>query len=191
LPEDKELAETEHFSEEAYSDLVFAQRAWSLELYDGRLRDKPPMTWGENGVQTELSFYLMDQLDQRQYHVFTFLRVRLSPGTILVPDVMVVPTRLGEPFRDQWDELAIFDDPLPLVADIVCAANDYDAAGKVANYQQRGDREIWLVAPKQRTLTRWVRQADGSYRESLHRDGIVHLSALPGVEIDLGRLVGG
>ena len=104
---------------------------------------------------------------------------------------MVVPTPLGEPFRDKWDVLAIFDDPLPLVADIVCAANDYDVSGKVADYQQRGDREIWLIAPKPRTLRNWVRQADGSYRESLYRDGVVQLSTLPGVEIDLDRLFAG
>jgi Uma2 family endonuclease len=175
-------------SEPAYSDLVFAQRAWSLELYQGRLRDKPEMTWYENGVQTDLALLLMDQLDRRDFHVFTFLRVRLSPGTILVPDVMVVPKSFGEPFRDKPDVLAIFDDPLPLVADIRCLAGGYDVEGKVIDYQRRGDLEIWVIDPKDRTVTALVRQTDGSYLAIRYHGGIVALSALPDVSIDLDRL---
>jgi hypothetical protein len=182
------MADGQPMSEEEYSDLVFARRAWSLELYEGRLRDKPEMTWAENGLQTQLAFRLMDQLERRQFHVFTYLRARLSPDSILVPDVMVVPTPLGEPFRDKPDVLAIFDDPLPLVADIRCAAGDYDVDGKLTDYQKRGDIEIWLIDPHMRTLSAWVRQMDGSYCGTVYHDGNVLLSALPGVEIDLDRL---
>jgi hypothetical protein len=47
------------------------------------------------------------------------------------------------------------------------------------------------VHPYERTLTSWRRQPDGSYAETVHREGIVKPGALPGVAIDLEMLFNG
>jgi Uma2 family endonuclease len=55
-------------------------------------------------------------------------------------------------------------------------------------YQQRGDLEIWRIHPYERTLTSWIRQADGSYLETTDREGVIHPVALPSVTIDIDEL---
>jgi Uma2 family endonuclease len=71
------------------------------------------------------------------------------------------------------------------------STGDYDLKEKLTAYQQRGDLEIWRLHPYERTLTTWVRQSDGSYEETLYREGIVKPAALPNVAIDLAALFGG
>ena len=56
-------------------------------------------------------------------------------------------------------------------------------------YRVRGDREIWFIHHYERTLTAWRRQPDGSYLESMFRDGIVAVESLPGVMIDFNALL--
>jgi Uma2 family endonuclease len=72
-------------------------------------------------------------------------------------------------------ELEIYDEPLPLVA-------------KLPEYRRRGDTEIWLLHPYERTLTAWRRQTDGEYIESVYHGGVVLPMALPGVTVDLDAL---
>ena len=48
--------------------------------------------------------------------------------------------------------------------------------------------EIWRIHPYERTLTAWRRLPDGSYDETVHHEGVVSPTALPGVEIDLAAL---
>lgn len=59
---------------------------------------------------------------------------------------------------------------------------------KIPEYQHRGDLEIWRIHPYERTLTSWVRQSDGTYRQSIYQDGVVTPTALPGVMIALAEL---
>jgi hypothetical protein len=61
---------------------------------------------------------------------------------------------------------------------------------KLPEYQARGDDEIWRIHPVERTLIAWRKQADGSYVESVHREGVVEPVALPGVRIPLDALFG-
>jgi Uma2 family endonuclease len=106
-----------------------------------------------------------------------------------MPDLMVVPTAYGEPLRGRPGVLAIISDPLPLVVEVWSeSTGDYDVAAKLPVYQQRGDLEIWLLHPYERTLTAWVRQTDGSYQETVYHGGVVALASLPGVTIDLDQL---
>jgi Uma2 family endonuclease len=102
---------------------------------------------------------------------------------------MVVPVAYGEGFIDRDDKLAILPQALPLIAEVWSRSTGaYDVDAKLPVYQQRGDLEIWLIHPFERTLTAWRRQSDGSYEETIYREGIVRPASLPGVEIDLGEL---
>jgi hypothetical protein len=60
--------------------------------------------------------------------------------------------------------------------------------GKLAVYEERGDLEIWLIHPSAQTLTAWRGQPNGSYEETVFREGIVRPASLPEVAIDLAEL---
>jgi len=185
------MAVAQRMSEEDFQQfaLTGAEGAW--ELHDGRLVEKPVVTWSHGDIVIELAHRLRLQLDRDQYRVFTELRVRRPPATVLMPDLLVVPTVCGQTLRDQ-PTLAIFADPLPLVVEVWSpSTGGYDVDTKAPMYEQRGDREIWRIHPFERTLTSWQRQRDGSYREMVHRAGSVTPMALPGVTIDLDNLFDG
>ncbi len=184
------MAVVQRMSEQAYQEFVLSGVEGAWELHDGVLVEKPGMSWEHDDSAFELGHLLRLQLDRRVYRVrVNGGRVRKPTETIFIPDVAVVPTSYGEPFRERPGTLAIFEGPLPLIAEVWSrSTGGYDIEAKLPVYQQRGDLEIWLIHPYERTLTSWVRQADGSYRETVYRGGVVSLAALPGVVIDLDEL---
>ncbi|MBA2596774.1 MAG: Uma2 family endonuclease [Chloroflexia bacterium] len=183
------MAVAQRMSEEAYLEIVQSGQEGAWELHDGRLVEKPGMSWDHGRIVTRLISLFDQQLDPAEFLVFTELRVRRPAATIFLPDIMVVPTSYGEPFRGRPGTLAIFADPLPLVVEVWSpSTGDYDVDTTLPAYQQRGDREIWRIHPYERTLTSWRRQPDGSYRETLHREGTIAPVALPGVTIDIAAL---
>lgn len=185
------MAVAQCMNEEAYQQFILTGPEGLWELHDGRLVEKPGMTWEHQSVVALLGQLLMNQLDRQVYRVFIESRIRRPMGTIFLPDLMVVPTANGEPFRGRPGTLAIFSDPLPLVVEVWSSSTgDYDVAAKLPVYQQRGrgDREIWLIHPYERTLTSWRREPDGSYEASLQGEGDVRPVALPGVVINLAAL---
>jgi Uma2 family endonuclease len=177
-------------SGEAYERLALAEPDRKWELRDGVLREKPGRTAAHNSLEMQLGFMLMSQLDRSAYHVrIDSGRVRRPQATYFIPDVFVVPTAYVIPLLDRHDVLEVYDQPLPLVVEVWSrSTGDYDVAEKIAVCQQRGDLEIWRIHPYERTLTAWRRLPDGSYDETIHREGVVGPTALPGVEIDLAAL---
>jgi Uma2 family endonuclease len=132
---------------------------------------------------------LFHQLDLEEFQVRADLgSVRRSSSSYYVPDIYVVPAEL---VRSQLGtrRLEVFTPPLPLVIEVWSpSTGDYEVETKFPEYRARGDLEIWRVHPIEHTITTWVRQADGSYLETVHRDGAVRPAALPGVSIDLAAL---
>ena len=182
------MAVEQRISEEAYQKFVLSGVDGSWELHDGRLVEKPAMTFRHGQIPMLLGHFLLSQLDRDAYAVVSELRVRKTSATVFMPDLMVVPTAYSKEIRDR-PVLAIFSDPLPLVVEVWSpSTGDYDVDAKVPVYQQRGDLEIWRIHPYERTVTSWQRQPDGSYQETIHRGGIVTPVALPGVAIDLETL---
>jgi Uma2 family endonuclease len=182
------MAVEQRISEEAYQQFVLSGVEGSWELHDGRLVEKPGMTFRHGQIPMLLGHFLLSQLDRDAFAVVSELRVRRSLATVFMSDLMVVPAAYSEELRDR-PVLAIFSDPLPLVVEVWSpSTGDYDVDAKVPVYQQRGDLEIWRIHPYQRTLTSWQRQPDGAYQETIHRGGIVTPVALPGVAIDLEAL---
>ena len=184
------MAVTRRISEQTYQEFALSGAEGAWELHDGRLVEKPGVTWEHGGIIALLSHLLQLQLNWPEYQVrINEGRVRKSADTIFTPDLLVVPTAYGEPFRRRPGTLAIFSDPLPLVIEVWSrSTGDYDVDTKLPVYQQRGDLEIWRIHPYEQTLTAWRQQPDGSYQETLHRDGTIMPVALPGVTIDLNTL---
>jgi Uma2 family endonuclease len=80
-------------------------------------------------------------------------------------------------------------EPMPFVVEVWSpSTGTYDIDRKIPGYLARGDLEIWRIHPFDRTVHIWRRQTDGSYVESLHRDGPITLAALPQVTIELEPL---
>jgi Uma2 family endonuclease len=161
-----------------------------LEVHQGRLREKPPMCFAHNDVMTYLGFQLGRQLDRKAFHVHIDSgRVRHTEATCYIPDVIVIPARLADPFRGKMDVLELYDDPLPVLAEVWSVpTDDYDIDEKIPEYLARGDREILRLHPFERTMTAWRRQPDGTYSKNVFHGGKVELFALPGVVIDLDEL---
>jgi Uma2 family endonuclease len=186
---EKRMVVEQRISEEAYQKFVLSGVEGSWELHDGRLVEKPTITFRHGQIPMLLGHFLLSQLDRNAYAVVSELRVRRSSATVFVPDLMVVPTSYSEEIRDR-PVLAIFSDPLPLVVEVWSpSTGDYDVDAKVPVYQQRGDVEIWRIHPYDRTLTAWRRQPEGSYEETMYRDGTITPVALPAVTIDLDALL--
>jgi Uma2 family endonuclease len=180
---------TRRMTVEEYQELVLAGPARTWELVNGRAREKPGKSWERLDVVSQLMFLLGDQLDRAQFRVFAEGRVRRPEATIFIPDILVVPAALGTEWRGRPGTLAILPEPLPLVIEVWSqSTGDYDVMTKLPVYQQRGDREIWLIHPYEQTLTAWRRQPDGSYDETVFRRGEVAAAALPGVTIRLDEI---
>ncbi|MGI8927274.1 MAG: Uma2 family endonuclease [Tepidiformaceae bacterium] len=175
-------------SEATYVQVALEDPEGRWELHCGELRRKPGMSQPHNTLQTWLSFHLMNVLPADQYQVAMAARARRDEAHYYIPDVMVIPIDAWRRFRCSYD-LENYQDPLPLVVEVWSrSTGEYDVDEKLPEYQRRGDHEIWRPHPFDRTLTRWVRQQDGSYAESLLAGGTVALAAIPAASIDLDRL---
>lgn len=174
--------------EETYREIALGNPR--LELHRGRLREKPGMSVEHNDVSEIVTTMLRAQLDRNQYRVRENMgRLRRSAGTYYILDVMVIPAALTRALREQPRALDAYAEPVLLVVEIwSLSTGAYDIGEKLAAYQQRGDREIWFIHPSERTLTAWRRQPDGSYVESVFREGVVRPASLPGVAIDFDEM---
>jgi Uma2 family endonuclease len=85
------MAVAQRMSEEQYRQFVLAQPNGQWELHDGRLVEKPAMTFRHGQIPMLLGHFLLSQLDRAQFQVVSELRVRRSSATVFVPDLMVVP----------------------------------------------------------------------------------------------------
>lgn len=160
------------------------------ELHCGRLRRKPTMTFEHNRVAFDLAVDLRQQLPRGEFEVRVNMgHVRRSAETYFIPDVVVIPNELTSTLRGRRDMLEAYDAPLPLVVEVWSpSTGDYDVETKLAEYQRRGDLEIWLMHPFDRALRAWRRGPDGSYTEAHYTGGSVQPIALPNVTIDLDAL---
>ena len=174
----------------AFEELALNDVDGQWELWDGEARQKPSMTAEHNWLMAYLGAQLINQIDLEQF------QVRINAGHVtrtthnyFIPDVAVLPLSLVQPFRGRADVLEAYREPLPLVVEVWSpSTGGYDQRVKLAEYQRRGDAEIWLLHPYERTLTAWRRGPDGTYTETVYRTGSVQPAALPGVSIDLEAL---
>jgi Uma2 family endonuclease len=174
-----------------YEQIAFEDPDGRWELDDGCLRQKPTMTSQHNQIQYRLSVQLAHQLDETEFQYrLDNSRAARPPTSYYIPDLFVVPTSLVQQRLEGPPRLEVFDEPLPLVVEVWSpSTGDYDIDEKLPVYQRRGDLEIWRIHPYERTLIAWRRQSDGTYTETVHTGGTIEPVALPGVRIDLDRLL--
>lgn len=179
-------------SEAEYRRLALLEGNGLLELHDGRLREKPPMSRAHGDVTMDLMIALAGQLDRGEYRVRAqHARLPRTARNYYIPDVAVVPAGPTMAARNDPSALDAYADPVPLVVEVWSpSTGDYDIEQKLPAYKARGDLEVWRIHPYQRRLTAWRRQPDGSYAETVYLGGAVPVASLPGVEIDLDALFG-
>lgn len=173
-------------SEQTYRAVVLEDSGAQWELYDGRLREKPPMSAEHNDVIARLALVLGNSLDWRQYRVrINSAHVRRSERNYFIPDLFVVPAERFHEQTGQPGQIEVYEAPLPLVIEVWSpTTGGYDVDAKIPEYQARGDREIWRLHPYERTLTAWRRQQDGAYTVEIYRSGTVRSGVLPQVTVD-------
>jgi Uma2 family endonuclease len=178
-------------SEATYERVALEDDEGKWELVCGQLRRKPPMTAGHQEIARILALDLGLQLPRRELSVGQDSpNLRVPGGNYRVPDVCVIPRSLiQQRRREHPTELELYDEPMPLVVEIWSpSTGERDLTEKLSEYQRRCDLEIWYIHPYERTLTAWVRQGDGSYRQTLYTDGAVRPAFLPNVTIELESL---
>lgn len=170
-----------------YERIALADDNHTWELVRGHLRRKPDMTMEHNRAARRLATLLGRQLDMDEYSVGTESgRLRISTGTYYVPDLCVIPVSYMNQLGLEPGTFEVYDDPVPLVVEVWSkSTGDYDVEDKLAEYQLRGDHEIWRLHPYEHTLIAWRRQPDGRYTDETIRGGVVAPVALAGVTIDL------
>ncbi len=181
------VAET-RVSEEAYRRVALCDPDGQWELHRGQLREKPPMSAEHNVLIFHLGFLLQRQLPRDRYRLRVNAgRIRYAPEGTYIPDVAVVPVEIERTQRGLG--LEVYDEPLPLVVEVWSpSTGGYDVDAKLPAYQARGDQEIWRIHPYERTVTVWIRQANRTYRKSVHCEGAIRLATLPDVTIVLEEL---
>ncbi len=179
-------------SAETYERVALEDPDGRWELVCGALRQKPIMTQEHNRSIRTAARLLIRQLDERQFTLDAGqTKVRTSSGAYFVPDLCVIPVELERRAGAlRPGGLEVFEEPLPLIVEAWSpSTGDYDINTKIPEYQRRGDAEIWLIHPYERSLKVWRRQPDGTYVELVFTgDATIEPVALPGVRIALAAL---
>jgi Uma2 family endonuclease len=173
-----------------FEQFIFEHPEKQWELYEGVVREKPGMASEHNDAMVYLGADIARQLDRRIYRVrINSSHIQRSSNSFFIPDICVFSSaefrkRLGQP-----DRLEMYDEPLFLVVELWSKSTGaYDVNIKIPEYQSRGDLEIWRLHPYERTLTVWRRNQSGSYDEEHYDGGLVTVSSLPNVVVDLDAL---
>lgn len=155
----------------------------------GDLRRKPGMVMEHNDAARLLAFLLQQQLPIETFTVaFNSARLALPGGGSFIPDVVVAPTAVVASARGRTS-VESYDEPMPLVVEVWSpSTGEYDVTDKLEGYRQRGDSEIWLLHPVERSLTAWTHAPGGSYTEAGHTTGEVRPTSLFPVVIRLASL---
>lgn len=158
------------------------------ELHDGIPVEKPVMSETHGDLMVELAFLLRSRLDPSAHRLrVNHAKLAVPGGAYYIPNIAVLPMARSEAGSVRGD---LYHHPASLVVEIWSpSTGDYYQQAKIPGYMLRGDREIWLVHPYERTLTRWLREDDGEYRESVLAGGTVSPAELPDVAIDLDALL--
>jgi Uma2 family endonuclease len=162
-------------------------RAWPrYECVDGELLVTPAPSLDHQVVLARLHRLLADYLDRQPVGLALFapLDVRLTPDTVVQPDLLVVPLRDGRPPRD-----GVVVDRLVLAVEVVSPSSARaDRVTKRRLHQRAGTPEYWIVDPDARTIDRW--RPDDERPEVAAEELVWHPEgATAPLRLDVGRLL--
>ena len=126
------------------------------ELVDGEVLVTPAPHWMHQRIIMRLSVLLYEYVRARAFgEVFTSpLDVKLEPGLVLQPDILVVPN--GE-LRKRSDVVH----RLVLATEVVSPSSArYDRVTKRPHYQRHRVSEYWVVDDLSQTVERWTPDDD-------------------------------
>jgi Uma2 family endonuclease len=177
-----------------YADYLEWSRPYGDELIDGTafVREPPSGTWQHQDIVGEIYRQATNALQGKTCRAFvSALDVRLPKAneeddevdTVVQPDVFIV-CDLGK-----LDARGVRGAPDWLAEVLSPSTARYDRTVKIPVYERAGVREVWLIHPTERTLTRYMLE-DGRYGPAkvCELKGRTRLTAVRGVSIDWGLL---
>ncbi len=119
---------------------------------------------------------------QDEFRLYPAPSITLSPGTLLEPDLAVLPK--GAMIRDMRGP------DLLLVVEVADSSLSYDLRVKAPLYAAGGVREYWVVDAVRQTIRVHLDTLDGSYHDVEEHDANVAVmpTLLPGLSIRLDDL---
>lgn len=179
-------------SEMTYRALAAEDFESGWELVCGQLRRKPGMTMEHNHVAWNLGFELQKHLPLDDFSVrVNQARLRTPSGDHYVPDVAVIPSS-AMASRFGLTEVETYFEAVPLVVEIWSPSTGArDKNEKLAGYQSRGDAEIWLIDPIDRSATVYTREPAGDYVQRAVTRGSITPTALPRARVTLAAMFRG
>ncbi|HEY0970045.1 MAG TPA: Uma2 family endonuclease [Gemmatimonadales bacterium] len=145
---------TKRWTAEEVRAMQDESRAWPrYELIDGELLVTPAPTWSHQEAVMRLWRELDDYLHESSVGrpVVSPADIELEVGTVLQPDVFVVPARDVRP-HGTWRDVR----GLLLAIEILSPSSArYDRVVKRRFFQRMGVPEYWIVDPYSRVVERW------------------------------------
>ena len=145
---------TKRWSVEEVRAMQDADRAWPrYELVDGELLVTPAPTWTHQKAVVQLLLALADYLQRQPVGevVASPADIELEPGTVLQPDVFVVPARDLRPGATWRDVRGLL-----LAAEVLSPSSGrHDRVTKRRFLQRVGVPEYWIVDADSRVVERW------------------------------------
>ena len=145
---------TKRWSVEEVRAMQDADRAWPrYELVDGELLVTPAPTWTHQKAVVQLLLALADHLQRQPVGevVASPADIELELGTVLQPDVFVVPVR-DVPPGGTWRDVR----GLLLAVEVLSPSSGrHDRVTKRRFFQRAGVPEYWIVDADSRVIERW------------------------------------
>ena len=148
----------------SYEEIALHDPDHFWELHNGVLVEKPPMTDAHHVVLVRMAGQLFPQIDFDVYDLrINMTRLRLDQDHYYIPDLAIIPVPGRLSLDDRTGNLEVFSNPLPFVSESWSPSTGrYDVLEKLPKYQERGDKEIWLLHPFRKEVQVSRRQPDGT-----------------------------
>ena len=154
-----------------------------VELIEGEIFDMAPIGTQHDAIVSRLNYLLMPAAGARAI-VRVQQSLRLSRSSEPQPDVTLVAPR-----SDFYATAHPTAQETFLVIEVSDTSLRFDRQIKVPLYARHGVAEVWIFDIPARQLHCFRSPDQGSFRDtaSLQAPGLVEISALPGVAIDLSQ----
>lgn len=131
-----------------------------VELVKGEIVEMPPAGHFHGGVGMSLAWRLASFVEQNKlgqvYLAETGFVLSREPDTVRAPDISYVSS---ERVAMQRRREGFFDGPPNLAVEVVSPADtDTEVQEKVVDYLNAGTKILWVVRPRLKTITAFVRQ---------------------------------